>query len=130
MADAASRGRHEVLRHLAQQVGMTLEQVSPPQELPHLLARLVRLQDHVDPAFHTVGATEQNDQWLRKRDRASPDHIKSFLRDTFDANHVPSYSGVGMRVYDTVRKSILTVGGGVKSAPRACSVHKVTGSVF
>ena len=27
---------------------------------------------------------------------ASPGHIKSFLRDTFDANHVPRYSGVGM----------------------------------
>jgi hypothetical protein len=27
---------------------------------------------------------------------ASPCHIKSFLRDTFDANHVPRYSGVGM----------------------------------
>ena len=27
---------------------------------------------------------------------ASPGHVKSFLRDTFDANHAPRYSGVGM----------------------------------
>ena len=37
-------------------------------------------------------------------------HVKSFLSYTFDANYVTRYSGVGMSAYDTVRKSIQTLG--------------------
>ena len=59
MADAASRGKTDTLRRLAQQLGLALERVPPPPELPRLLSGLVTLQTANETAFHTEAQTDR-----------------------------------------------------------------------